>query len=417
MTSGLAIRPPDAAGEAQLVVDEVTFSYPEHPVLHGVSFAVRHGDFVGVVGPNGSGKSTLLRVIDGLLRPEHGAVLLDGRAVLNHARRDLARRVALVPQQFSLDFDFTALEVVEMGRYCRGEGGARASARRALQTLGVEHLAERLFPRLSGGERQMVVLAQALAQQPEVLLLDEPVSALDVAHQLQFFDCLERLNRGGLTVVCVLHDLNLALQYCRSLLMLADGGVAAWGPADEVLSPRVIGDVYGVSAHLHRHAGQAYLTFSPRPRPERRGRVHLLCGAGTGSLFMRRLTEAGYAVSAGVVNALDTDEVTGREMGLPMAVEAAFCAISDEVHEENAALAAAADVVILTDVPIGPGNLRNLEILRAAVARGTPAWMVAGLAQRDFSGGSAGVELAGVRQFPDGAAMLDELCRRPLPPH
>jgi iron complex transport system ATP-binding protein len=322
--------------------------------------------------------------------------------------------VALVPQLFSLDFDFTALEVVEMGHYCRGEGDARACARAALETLRVEHLADRPFPQLSGGERQMVVLAQALTQQPDVLLLDEPVSALDVAHQLQFFDCLRRLNAGGLTVACVLHDLNLALQYCRSLLMLSRGRVAAWGPAGEVLEPQTIGTVYGVGAHLHRHAGRAYLTFSPRSRPERRGRVHLVCGAGTGAALMRELTDLGFAVSAGVVNALDTDEVTGREMGLPMAVEAAFSAISDEAHAENLVLAAAADLVILTDVPIGPGNLRNLEAVRAVSDHGTLAWRIGGLAGRDFSGAATGVDLSGVREFPDAAAMLEELRRRPL---
>lgn len=395
--------------EPQLAVEGLVFGYAGHPVLRDVSFTVRRGDFVGVVGPNGSGKSTLLRSLNALLTPDGGTVLLDGRAVAAYPRRELARRMALVPQQFDLDFDFTALEVVEMGRYCRREGDARTFARAALETLHLEHLADRLFPQLSGGEKQMVVLAQALAQEPELLLLDEPVSALDVAHQIEFFDCLRRLNEDGLTVICVLHDLNLALHYCRSLLMLSRGAVAAAGPAAEVLDPEAICAVYGVGAHLHRHAGRTYLTFSPRPHAERRGRVHLVCGGGTGASLMRELTDLGFVVSAGVVNALDADEVAGREMGLEMVVEAPFCGFSEEAHRENLRLLDGAELVILTDVPIGRGNLRNLDAVRAARIAGAEVWAVEGLAERDFSDGAADLDLGDVRLFPGTAAMVEEL--------
>lgn len=406
-----SVAPRGPSPTAQLEVDGVTFSYAQQPALHGVSLAVQRGDFAGIVGPNGSGKSTLLRIMDGLLRPDEGVARLCGQDIRRYPRRQLAQRVALVPQHFNLEFDFSVLEVVAMGHYCRGESNASDKARAALRTLRVEHLAARDFRQLSGGERQMVVLAQALTQQPDVLLLDEPASALDVTHQLAFSDCLRRLNAEGLTVMCVLHDLNLALQYCRSLLMLSRGRVVAWGPADEVLEPRTIGAVYGVSAHVHRHAGRTFLTFSPRPRSEHRGRVHLVCGAGTGACLMRELTDLGFAVSAGVVNALDTDEVTGREVGVAMAVEAAFCAISDEAYRQNMRLACAADLVVLTDVPIGPGNLRNLEVVRETIRRGVPVWMIAGLAERDYSGAAADVGLDGARQFSDAATVMEELRR------
>jgi len=397
---------------AHIDVEAVSFSYPEHPVLREVSIAIGRGDFLGIVGPNGSGKSTLLRVIDGLLRPESGRVLLDRRPVLEHSRRELARAVALVPQHFSLDFDFTVQEVVEMGHYCRQEGDARACAAAAMETLGIGALAERLFPHLSGGEKQMVILAQALAQQPDVLLLDEPVSALDVAHQLEFFDCLRRLNADGMTIACVLHDLNLALHYCRTLLMLSDGRVAAYGPVAEVLVPDTIDAVYGVHAHVHHHAGRSFLTFSPRLRAERRERVHLVCGGGTGAALMRDLYQLGFAVSAGAVNALDSDEITGRDLGVPMAVEAPFTVLSEEVHRENLELIDMAHVVILTDVPIGAGNLRNLDAARHALKRGAAVWVVAGLPSRDFTGGRADLDLPGARQFESVADMVAELRER-----
>ena len=248
----------------------------------------------------------------------------------------MAREVALVPQHFDLDFDLAVREVVEMGGYCRGKDAAACGdPEQTLARLGVADLASRRFSELSGGEKQLVVLAQALMQQAPLLLLDEPASALDVSHQLRLFDLLKELNADGLTVLCILHDLNLALHYFDKLLVLSDGEVAAFGPPDEVLRPEVVEAVYGVRAYLHRHAGRTYLTFSPRLRGERRGRVHLVCGGGTGAGMMRELVDAGYEVTAGVLNALDTDEETGRELGLHMAVEAPFSPVGDEAHAEN----------------------------------------------------------------------------------
>ena len=252
-------------------------------------------------------------------------MLIKGLPTGQYRRKDMAREVALVPQHFDLDFDLAVREVVEMGGYCRGKDPtASGDPELTLARLGVAHLASRRFSELSGGEKQLVVLAQALMQQAPLLLLDEPASALDVSHQLRLFDLLKELNADGLTVLCILHDLNLALHYFDKLLVLSDGEVAAFGPPDDVLRPEVVEAVYGVRAYLHRHAGRTYLTFSPRLRGERRGRVHLICGGGTGAGMMRELADAGYEVTAGVLNALDTDEETGRELGLEMAVEAPF---------------------------------------------------------------------------------------------
>ncbi len=317
--------------------------------------SLQPGDFVGIVGPNGSGKSTLVDLIDGIHQPAAGEVLVKGVPTRQYRRRDMAREVALVPQHFDLDFDLAVREVVEMGAYCRGKDPAvRGDPELTLARLGVADLASRRFSELSGGEKQLVVLAQALMQQAPLLLLDEPASALDVSHQLRLFDLLKELNADGLTVLCILHDLNLALHYFDKLLVLSDGEVAAFGPPDDVLRPEVVEAVYGVRAYLHRHAGRTYLTFSPRLRGERRGRVHLICGGGTGAGMMRELVDAGYEVTAGVLNALDTDEETGRELGLQMAVEAPFSPVGDEAHAENLELLRAADLVVVSAVPGQP---------------------------------------------------------------
>ncbi len=386
---------------------DVDFAYDERPVLRRISFELEPGEFVGIVGPNGSGKSTLIDLVDGILRPGGGEVLVGGRPTNSYRRRDMAREVALVPQHFDLDFDLEVREVVEMGAYCRGKGPAVCDdAELTLARLGVAALAGRRFVELSGGEKQLVVLAQALMQQAPLLLLDEPASALDVSHQLRLFDLLRELNADGLTVLCILHDLNLALHYFDKLLVLSGGEVAAYGPPDEVLRPEILEAVYGVRAYMHRHAGRTYLTFSPRLRGERLGRVHVVSGGGTGAGLMRELVDAGYEVTAGVLNALDTDEETGRELGLHMAVEAPFSPVGDEAHADNLELMGGADLVIITAVPVSTGNARNVEAALQTLATGTPVWADAGVLQTDFAGVTGGLADAGVRLFSDEAELL-----------
>ena len=257
----------------------------------------------------------------------------------------------------------------------------------------------------------MVVLAQALVQNAGVLLLDEPASSLDVSHQLALFELLSELNADGLTVICVLHDLNLALTYFDRLLVLSQGGVAAWGTAEEALSPEVLEAVYGVRAHLHRHAGRTFLTFSPRRRlagPRSRSRA-------PGLRRRHRLEPHARAdrprlrVSAGVLNALDSDEVTGRELGLPMAVEAPFAPIGDDAHAENLRLIADADLVVLTDVPLGHGNARNLDAVQAALERGAPVWVLEDLLASDHTGAAASLRDTAARFVSDDAAVVAEL--------
>ena len=395
-------------------VRDVAFAYDERPVLRRISFDLEAGDFAGIVGPNGSGKSTLIDLVDGILRPDEGDVLVAGRSTARYRRRDMAREVALVPQHFDLDFDLAVREVVEMGAYCHGKGVATGDdARDVLARLGVADLADRRFAELSGGEKQLVVLAQALMQRAPLLLLDEPASALDVSHQLRLFDLLRELNADGLTVLCILHDLNLALHYFDKLLVLSGGEVAAFGPPDDVLRPEILESVYGVRAYMHRHAGRTYLTFSPRLRGERRGRVHVVCGGGTGAGLMRQLVDAGYEVTAGVLNALDTDEETGRELGLEMAVEAPFSPVGDEAHADNLALMRDADLIVVTAVPISTGNARNVEAALEVLRDGTPVWVDAAVLAQDFAGVTAALAPAGARLFASEADLAAAALERP----
>jgi len=233
-------------------MDAVTLGYGDRVVLRGASLAVREGELVGVIGPNGSGKTTLVRAAARVIEPSAGSVTLHGRPLGLYGRRELARALAVIPQEGAPLFPFTVLETVLMGRApwlrpfaFEGEEDLRA-AREALRAVGAEDLAERDLAELSGGERQRVVVARALAQGTRVLLADEPTAHLDLRHAVAVFALLRELRDArGLAVVVVTHDVNLAAMHCDRLVLLARGGVAAEGTPGDVLRPDLLGDAFG----------------------------------------------------------------------------------------------------------------------------------------------------------------------------
>ncbi len=243
-----------------LAAADVEFAYGPVPALRGFSLTIAPGAFVGVVGPNGSGTSTLVKLLSGYLRPQRGRVTLAGRDLAHLSPRDRARRIAVVPQDTPVTFDYTALEVVLMGRSPHlsmlGVETARdvAIARAAMGQTGTAAFQGRSLGALSGGERQRVLLARALAQQTPILLLDEPTAHLDVNFQIETLRLLRALHaERGVTVLAVLHDLNLASLYCDRLVMLMAGQLAAEGPPGAVLTADRLEAVYGARIWCEVH--------------------------------------------------------------------------------------------------------------------------------------------------------------------
>ena len=225
--------------------------------LQGVSFTVSKGDFVAVIGPSGSGKSTLVRLMSGVRSPQTGRVTYASRDLRTYSREELARAIAVVPQETTIELPFSVLEVVLMGRspYLGKFGfeGAHdlAVAQRAMEQTEVHGLATREVHALSGGERQRVILARALAQEPRVLLLDEPTAFLDIKHQVAVYDLIRQLSREqGLAVVAILHDLNLAALYCDRLALLKAGRVFCQGTPDQVLTYANVKAVYETEVYI-----------------------------------------------------------------------------------------------------------------------------------------------------------------------
>ena len=261
-----------------LKATDVSFSYEEgrrrtRRVIDRVSFDVERGTVVGLLGPNGSGKTTLVRILAGMLRPASGQVMLDGASVTEMSRRDLARRVALVPQETHTTFDFSVIDMVLMGRYphlgpFELERPADLDiAREALEATGTADLESRLFRTLSGGEKQRVIIAAALAQASDLLLLDEPTTALDVGYQFEVATLLKRLNaKHGTTMIVSTHDLNLAASLCERVVLLKSGSVIAQGPTAETLTAENIRLLYNVEADVQFHVRAGHLTVVPLGR-------------------------------------------------------------------------------------------------------------------------------------------------------
>jgi len=251
-------------GRIMLEACQVTFSFNGTPVLDKVDLRLEAGKMIGVIGPNGAGKSTLVRLLSRSLTPASGRIWLNGQNLDQWRLSDLARVLAVVPQLPQLPPVFTAWEMVLMGRtpylgwMGRESEHDRAATRQAMEETKIWHLADRLISQLSGGEQQRVVITRALAQEPQVLLLDEPTAHLDISYQVETLSLIGRLvKERRLAALAIFHDLNLAAQYCDELVLLQQGQVVAQGSPNHVLTPSTLRQVYGIEVAVipHPHNG------------------------------------------------------------------------------------------------------------------------------------------------------------------
>ncbi len=362
-------------------------------VLKNISFKVEKGEVVGLLGPNGSGKSTLLRTIYGILKPSGGAVYFDGRKMPDFSLKEVAKRLGYLPQE-SFDTGLRVKEVVMLGRtpYIQGLSFTEKDSkivRGALSLVGLSDFEERRFSELSGGEKQKVLLARVFAQQTNVLLLDEPTSHLDISSQLEIMGLIRRIAQNGCSALIAIHDINLASAYCDRLLLVRKGEIFAAGKPEEVITRENIREVFGAEVEVRRIGGNILVIPSPRRGADRKKWVHVICGGGTGSDILRELWIHGYRVSAGVLNALDSDWFTASELG-EVVDERPFSEISDESFERNIEFIEKSDAVILSNLIVGKGNLRNLEAALYAAKLGKLFVLEEeGFDERNFAGEKA----------------------------
>ncbi len=388
--------------EATLELRGVRAAYGSTEVLHGIDVSASAGEVVGLVGPNGCGKTTLVRVVSRTLPPTAGEVRVAARDPYAMSGREAARMVAVVPQDVLPAFAISVLEFVLMGRtpyLSRWGSGSEQdwrSVREAMEAVAVQHLADRSISELSGGERRRVVLAQALAQETPVLLLDEPTTHLDIRHVIELHQLMRELAASrGTAVLAVLHDLTLAVAACDRLVAMSDGSIVAEGRPEEVVTVELLRTVYGVTADVVTNPATGRPAVSVGP-PETAVaaiavRALVVGGAGRAAPLFRLLAERGVQVTAGVLHGTDTDDVVAERLDLERVSVPAFAVIDDESAITWRGLAAAADVIVVCDVPFGPGNVRNLELALESAMSGRSMVLLdtMPITERDFTGGRA----------------------------
>jgi len=363
-----------------LQVHDLTVNYGAHAALDEITFSIEKGSSVVLIGPNGAGKSSLLRTISRLLKPSRGVLYLGGQDLQKIPLPALSRTIAVVPQDTAIDFDFSVEDIVAMGRYphlkrFQKEGDKdREVIATAMRLTGIAHLASRSAINLSGGERQRVIIARALAQEPEILLLDEPTANLDINYQVEFFELVRRLNRSsGVTIIAAIHDLNLAAQYFDCFILLSGKKIFSLGRPEEVLTADNIRAAYGAETVVQRNPlhGKLLITVigkngSAAEKQESSG-IHLVGGGEEAVPLLSALLDAGLRPSVGPLTREDSGHRFAAYHGLEVVTLPPFSPVYDSFHRQHLAMIKKARFVLIPSIPFGTGNLRNLEAVEEAV--------------------------------------------------
>lgn len=363
-------------------VSDLSAGYGAEAIIEHISLHAEKNLSIGIIGPNGSGKTTLLKAISNILEPYSGTVQIDGTDVTSISARDLARIMGVVPQETNISFDYTVSDIVLMGRHAYiGRFSSESPedlriANAAMETCNIAQYADRSINEISGGERQRVIIARAIAQEPKILLLDEATSHLDINHQIEILNLIHHLD--GVVRIGVYHDLNLAAQYCDHLILLNNGMICASGSPAEVITPKNLKEHYSINAVVTINP----ITKKPRitsffespvhycsPK-----KIHVISGGGSGAELMHALHSCGHFLSAGILATNDSDYAAAVSLDIPTISIPAFTPISREKTEELTRAVQEADCIVLVGMPCGNNNRVNITVLSEVV--GTPIYVL-----------------------------------------
>jgi len=342
--------------------------YDKKTVVSGVEINALKGQVICLIGPNGSGKSTILRTLAGMLAPVGGTVYISNNDIRSIKPNDLANQMAVVLTE-SLNVNMTsAYEIASMGRipYTGFFGRLNADDHRivqeCMQVVGAAELAERDFSSLSDGEKQKILIARALAQEPELIILDEPTSHLDIKHKIETLRILNRLSAvSGVTVILALHDLDIAVKNCQFVLLIKDGKVVAQGHPEDIIGKDTIGDLYSIEGAVFNSV-MGSMEICNDKAPE----AFVASGAGTGTPVFRLLSRMGYGIATGILHKNDIDCFVAESMKLTVISEQSFEPVSEASRAAAEACLRNAAFIIDTNFPVGTYNLCNIEMLNSA---------------------------------------------------
>jgi iron complex transport system ATP-binding protein len=381
-----------------LKIEKLSIGYEDKVILKGINLDIAEGEFLGIIGPNGTGKSTLIKAITDTIDIKEGKITIRGSDNREISKRERARLVAVVPQEFSVDFEFSVLDIVMMGRnpHMYGKRPEKDTeldiVQDAMMMTNTWQIRYRLFNELSGGEKQRVIIARAIAQQTGIILLDEPTSHLDIHKQLEVLELVRRLQaKKNLTIIAVLHDINMAARFSDRIIILNDGKILADGKPEEVIKEKYLSSVYQMEMIVRENKILSAREIVPlRVMKEKcrmqKIKVHAICGGGSGEQILERIYSLGAEVTCGVLNRGDSDWELCRMLGIKCIDVPPFSDISDKEKSENGIKIESADVILVSDVQFGHGNIKNLENL---LDTEKTIYMKRGQSQNDFTGGLA----------------------------
>jgi iron complex transport system ATP-binding protein len=367
--------------ESILTCNNLTIGYKNKAVLTDVNLAFAPGHFISLLGPNGAGKTTLLRTLSRHLTPLSGHIALQGRKLSDISAIDLARCMAVVLTDKVSPPLFSVYEFVALGRYPhtdflgRLDEADHRAVQNAISAVHADELAHRTFTDLSDGERQKALVARALAQQPQLLLLDEPTVHLDLKHRMEVMTILRNLCRSQkITVVASLHDVDVAAKVSDRVALIKAGQVAGWGPPETVLAGKAVADLYDFNgAQFCNHLGGIELHSDGL-----RGRAFVVAGMGSGAQVYRMLTKRGFSIATGVLHTNDLDYYVARSLGAECAAQTPMEAVNGQAMATAAQMLDSCDVVIDCGFEAGPINQGNLDLLQRAVTQGKPVFTLRG---------------------------------------
>jgi iron complex transport system ATP-binding protein len=355
-----------------LSAHDLHVGYDKKVVVRDLRLNALSGQVICVIGPNGAGKSTILRTLAGLLAPVQGDVYLDGENIKAVKPAVKAKEIAVVLTEKVGVTMTTAFEIVAMGRtphtgfFGKLSSDDRRIVRECLELVGAEDLAQRNFQSLSDGEKQKVMIARALAQEPRLIILDEPTSHLDIKHKVEVIRILNLLAREkGLTVILSMHDIDIALKSCQIMLLVKDGEVAACGKPEDIIRENTIGKLYDIAG-----ASYDYLLGSLELCNEKAPEIFVAGGAGTGALVYRMLSRMGFGIATGILHRNDIDYSVAAAMKLTVLAAESFELITPTATDQALALAKNSSLIVDTGFPVGTFNQENINLLRQAAAEG-----------------------------------------------
>lgn len=367
---------------SEITVRDLSVEINNFKILSSINCTFEQGKIYTILGPNGSGKTTLLKTIAGLINPIKGEILVDNHEITQINPKERAEIIAMLPQNTHIETEFSVEEIVQMGRYHKNYSIFHSITKedieitnKAMEEVGVLSLKKRSFAKLSGGEKQRVLLARALAQKPKILLLDEPTASLDLNYQLEILKLVQKLNKqNNLTVISVLHDIQLAAKYSQELILLNRGKIHKTGKPKEVITPDTIKEIYNITTKItwDDFANQVFIKTldSENVTISKDLKIHIIPGGGSSVNILELLSTHSTNISMGVVNEGDLDWEKACELNIETVTAKSYSPITQENYIDNLKFIEKADIVILCNTPFGHGNIQNLEAIKYAEAKG-----------------------------------------------